>query len=62
MEGLGSSKAIFNLDIKSRGPNHITIVLPINPKVVPIISIIFGGIILTYCFKIYRNCNSNYII
>jgi len=28
MEGLGSPKAIPNLDIKSRGPNYTTIVVP----------------------------------
>jgi len=29
MEGLGSPKAIPNLDVKSRGPNHTTTLLPI---------------------------------
>jgi len=34
MEGLGSPKATPNLDVKSRGPNHITtLVVPISLRV-----------------------------
>ena len=32
VEGLGSPKAMSNLDVKSRGPNYTTIVLPFKNR------------------------------